>query len=86
MITNFEHSCNVFFCDFISVLFTVARKIAAVSLAFDNPTKVTDFLSAVNTRFSSLNVWIDPSLYATLYLSSSNVSKNSLVEDMVMVA
>jgi hypothetical protein len=28
----------------------------AVSLAFVNPTKVTDFLSAVNTRFSSLNI------------------------------
>ena len=86
LITNLEHSCNVFFCDFTSVLFTVPRKIAAVSLAFVNPTKVTDFLSAVNTKFSSLNVSIVPSLYAILYLSSSNVSKNSLVEVIVIVA
>ena len=86
LITNLEHFCNVFFCDLTSVLFTVARNIAAVSLALVNPTKVTDFLSAVNTKFSSLSVWILPSLYAILYLSSSNVSKNSLVEVIVIVA
>ena len=86
LITNLEHFCNVFFCDLTSVLFTVPRNIAAVSLALVNPTKVTDFLSAVNTKISSLSVWILPSLYAMLYLSSSNVSKNSLVEVIVIVA
>ena len=42
-------------------------------------------MSAANWRFSSLNAWTTPSLYAILYLSSSNTSKNLSVSVNVTV-
>ena len=85
MITNVEHTFNVFFWDLTSVFLIVAVKTPAAFC--DNCFRVTDFLSALNTRFSSLRVSIPPlPLKEILYLSSSNVSKNSLVEVNVIVA